>query len=100
MTSKGDHDSDDFFGDQADDERSEEEKRQREWDTLRRLHYNAGLREGGSAAHDAHLQQGFDDGFVAGAQAVAQTAFVYVYCPYNPSIISICQNADYPQAEI
>lgn len=79
MTSKGNEDSDDFFGNQADDERSEEERRQREWDALRRPHYNAGLREGGSAAHDANLQQGFDEGFVAGARAVAQTAFVYVY---------------------
>lgn len=99
MASEGDPDSDDFFGNQADNERSEKENRQREWDALRRLHYNAGLREGGSAAHDANLQQGFDDGFVAGARAVAQTAFVYVYCPYNRSINSVSQNADYPQAE-
>lgn len=69
---------DDFFGSQDDDVQHDYERRSREWEALRRLHFNAGLREGGSAAHDANLQQGFDEGFAAGARTVAESAFLYV----------------------
>lgn len=78
MADNGDDKTDDFFGSQSDDVRSEQERRQREWEALRRPHYNAGLREGGGAAHDANLQNGFDNGFAAGARAVAEAGFMCV----------------------
>lgn len=67
---------DDFFGSQADDESSEQERRDREIEALRRPHYTAGVREGVSAAHEANVQGGFDAGFADGAKAVAEAGFL------------------------
>lgn len=68
---------DDFFGNQDyDDKQSEKERQEREIAAVRRHHYTAGLREGASSARDAHLQRGFDDGFLAGSQAVSKPAFL------------------------
>lgn len=66
---------DDFFGDQASDT-LEQESRQREVEVLRRQHLTSGIREGASAAHDQHLQQGFDEGFAEGAKASAEAGFL------------------------
>lgn len=71
------HEEDDFFGDQFSPD-TEAEQRVREIETLRRRHMTAGLREGSSAAQDVHLQQGFDEGFTAGANASAEAGFLYV----------------------
>lgn len=69
--------NDDFFGDQSADA-LEQESRLREVEVLRRQHMTTGIREGASAAHDQHLQQGFDEGFAEGAKASAQAGFLYV----------------------
>lgn len=71
-------DTDDFFGDQADSRENEEARRTRELEALRRPHFTAGVREGVSTAHEASLQDGFDDGFLAGVQAVTEASFLYV----------------------
>lgn len=68
---------DDFFGDQF-SSTAEVERQAREVEALRRRHMIAGIREGSSAAQDVHVQQGFDEGFVAGANASAEASFLYV----------------------
>lgn len=67
---------DDFFGDQGSDGSAETERRNREVDALRRIHFNTGIREGVNDAREAHLQRGFDTGFAAGAQATAEPGFL------------------------
>lgn len=69
-------DDDDFFGSQDDNETAEQERRNRELESLRRPHYTAGVREGVSAAHEENVQPGFDDGFAEGAKAVTKPAFL------------------------
>lgn len=69
-------DDDDFFGSQEDNFETEQERRNRELESLRRPHYTAGVRQGVSAAHEANVQPGFDDGFIDGAKAATQPAFL------------------------
>lgn len=76
---KDSNDEDDFFGSQDADQVSELQRREREVEALRRPHYTTGVREGASAAHEAHVQHGFDVGFAEGAKAVTKPAFLYVY---------------------
>lgn len=71
---------DDFFGDQGSDGSAETERRNREVDALRRIHFNTGIREGVNDAREAHLQRGFDTGFAAGAQATAEPGFLLGAC--------------------
>lgn len=67
---------DDFFGDQSGDTFMESDRQNREIEVLRREHLTTGIREGVSAAHEAHLQQGFDEGFEDGAKAAAEPGFL------------------------
>lgn len=76
---------DDFFGDQSSDA-LETESRKREVEVLRRQHMTSGIREGASAAHDKHLQEGFDEGFAEGAKASAEAGFLYVSVRLNYSL--------------
>lgn len=67
--------TDDFFGEQ-DHEHGDVEQREREIEAIRRTHMTAGIREGTASAHDAHLQEGFDEGFLEGAKASAEAGFM------------------------
>jgi hypothetical protein len=66
---------DDFFGAQDDaSPAAAAAERQRDLDKLRRLHLAAGFRDAADGARDAHLQAGFDGGFLSGAAAVLDAA--------------------------
>lgn len=65
---------DDFFGPQAGDA-SAAGSLGRDVEKLRRLHVASGFRDHADKAREAHLQQGFDEGFRDGASAAARPAF-------------------------
>ena len=67
--------NDDFFGDQNSDDK---QQRDIEWNALRQEHVKAGFREGSERGHDTKMQDGFDDGFLAGAKATADAGYWFV----------------------
>lgn len=84
-----DFQEDDFFGDQF-SPTAEAEQQAREIEVLRRRHMTAGIREGSSVAQDVHVQQGFDEGFAAGANASAEAGFLYVVLEI---LSAVCEKA-------
>lgn len=67
--------TDDFFGDQSTDDKALHD---REWNALRREHVVAGFREGSGRGHEKKMQDGFDEGFLAGAKSTADAGYWFV----------------------
>lgn len=66
---------DDFFGAQDETPESQQAERARELTKLERVHVAAGFRDAAEGAREAHLQEGFDEGFHAAAMVAAPAGF-------------------------
>lgn len=75
---------DDFYGEQRGEDVDRLE-RERDIVKLERIHVATGFRDSAESSRDAHLQCGFDSGFLDGAAAVAPAAFwcVILSCKYT-----------------